>query len=96
MRLSTSTKSPRCFSSLVIGEWFEVDPGTLTPVPTANFLSGHAGTNAFAWKATVPVWRAHAARSCSCVIRRERALHQTLTCRLNTYRIGLTELRRTA
>lgn len=32
------------------GEWYEVDPGTLTSIPAANFLAGHSGTNAFAWK----------------------------------------------
>jgi hypothetical protein len=32
------------------GEWYEVDPGTLTPIPAADFLSGHPGTNAFVWK----------------------------------------------
>jgi hypothetical protein len=31
------------------GEWFEVDPGTLTSIPATDFLSGHSGTNAFAW-----------------------------------------------
>jgi hypothetical protein len=32
------------------GEWYEVDPGTLTSIPAADFLSGHPGTNAFVWK----------------------------------------------
>jgi hypothetical protein len=32
------------------GEWYEVDPGTLTSIPAAHFLSGDPGTNAFAWK----------------------------------------------
>jgi hypothetical protein len=32
------------------GEWYEVDPGTFTSVPAADFLSGHPGANAFAWK----------------------------------------------
>jgi hypothetical protein len=32
------------------GEWYEVDPGTLTSIPAANFLSGDPGTNAIAWK----------------------------------------------
>jgi len=42
------------------GEWFEVDPGTLTSIPTANFLSGHSGANAFAWES-------HGARlACPC------------------------------
>jgi hypothetical protein len=31
------------------GEWYEVDPGTLTSIPAADFLSGHPETNAFAW-----------------------------------------------
>jgi hypothetical protein len=42
------------------GEWFEVDPGTLSLVPAADFFSGHSGTNAFAWKS-------HGARiACPC------------------------------
>lgn len=42
------------------GEWYEVDPGTLTSIPAANFLSGHSGANAFAWKS-------HGARlACPC------------------------------
>ncbi|HEY6085780.1 MAG TPA: hypothetical protein VIU63_10320 [Nitrospira sp.] len=32
------------------GEWYEVDAGTLTVIPAANFFGGHAGTNVFAWK----------------------------------------------
>jgi hypothetical protein len=32
------------------GEWYEVDPGTLTPIPSSAFLDGHSGSNAFAWK----------------------------------------------
>jgi hypothetical protein len=32
------------------GEWYEVDPGTLTSIHAADFLSGHSGTNAFAWE----------------------------------------------
>jgi hypothetical protein len=32
------------------GEWYEVDPGTLTPIQASNFLAGHPGSNAFAWK----------------------------------------------
>ena len=32
------------------GEWYEVDPGTLTSIPASNFLAGHPGTNVFAWK----------------------------------------------
>ena len=32
------------------GEWYEVDAGTLTFIPEADFLSGHPGTRAFAWK----------------------------------------------
>ena len=35
------------------GEWYEVDPGTLTSIPAANFLSGHSETNAFAWESHV-------------------------------------------
>lgn len=35
---------------LLHGEWYEVDPGTLTPIPASNFLAGHPGVNAFAWK----------------------------------------------
>ena len=31
------------------GEWYEVDPGTLTSIPAANLLSGHSGANAYAW-----------------------------------------------
>lgn len=32
------------------GEWYEVDAGTLTAIPEADFLSCHLGTRAFAWK----------------------------------------------
>lgn len=32
------------------GGWYEVDPETFTLVPAADFLSGHPGGNAFAWK----------------------------------------------
>ncbi len=32
------------------GEWYEVDPGTLTVVPGEHFLSSETGTHAFAWK----------------------------------------------
>ncbi len=32
------------------GEWYEVDPGTLSSVPAADFLSGHSGANAYAWE----------------------------------------------
>ena len=32
------------------GEWYEVDAGTLTSISEADFLSGHPGTRAFAWK----------------------------------------------
>jgi hypothetical protein len=32
------------------GEWYEVDHGTFAFIPAANFLSGHPGSNAFAWK----------------------------------------------
>jgi len=32
------------------GEWYEVDAGTLTAIPASNFLAGHSGSNAFAWK----------------------------------------------
>jgi hypothetical protein len=46
------------------GEWFEVDPGTLTPIPAANFLSGHSGANAFAWKSH----GAHLACPCSTLV----------------------------
>jgi hypothetical protein len=35
---------------LLHGEWYDVDPGTLTSIPAAGFLSGHPGTNALAWK----------------------------------------------
>ena len=35
---------------LLHGEWYEVDAGTLTPIPASNFLAGHPGANAFAWK----------------------------------------------
>jgi hypothetical protein len=28
------------------GEWYEVDPGTFTSIPAANFLSGHSGSHA--------------------------------------------------
>ena len=31
------------------GEWYEVDPGTRTSIPAADFLSGHSGANAYAW-----------------------------------------------
>jgi hypothetical protein len=42
------------------GEWYEVDPGTFTFIPAANFLSGQPGSNAFAWKS-------HGARlACPC------------------------------
>ncbi len=32
------------------GEWYEVDDGTFASIPAANFLSGHSGGNAYAWK----------------------------------------------
>lgn len=32
------------------GEWYEVDRGTFSSIPEANFLSGQTRTNAFAWK----------------------------------------------
>ncbi|HTK87903.1 MAG TPA: hypothetical protein VL329_09230 [Nitrospiraceae bacterium] len=32
------------------GEWYEVDAGTLTPIPSSDFLGGHYGSNGFAWK----------------------------------------------
>ncbi len=35
---------------LLHGEWYEVDPGTFTSIPAANFLSGHSKSNAYAWK----------------------------------------------
>jgi len=42
------------------GEWYEVDPGTLTSIPAADFLSGHSGTTAF-------TWHSHGARlACPC------------------------------
>jgi hypothetical protein len=45
---------------LLHGEWYDVDPGTLTSIPAAGFLSGHPGTNALAWKS-------HGARlACPC------------------------------
>ncbi|HXV68788.1 MAG TPA: hypothetical protein VD738_07670 [Nitrospira sp.] len=32
------------------GEWYEVEPQTLTVVSAPNFLGGNPGTCAFAWK----------------------------------------------
>ncbi len=32
------------------GEWYEVEPETLTVISATNFLSGNPGTSAFAWK----------------------------------------------
>jgi hypothetical protein len=32
------------------GEWYEVEPETLTAVSATNFLGGNPGTSAFAWK----------------------------------------------
>lgn len=42
------------------GEWYEVDHGTFTSISSGNFLSGHCGSKAFAWKS-------HGARlACPC------------------------------
>jgi hypothetical protein len=46
------------------GEWYEVDRGTFTAIPAANFLSGQHGTNAFAWKSH----RASLACPCSALV----------------------------
>lgn len=54
------------------GEWYEGDAGTLTFIPEADFLSGHPGTRAFAWKAMEPTLPAPAARSFWLDIPRER------------------------
>jgi hypothetical protein len=35
---------------LTNNEWYDVDRGTFTSIPMANFLSGAPGTNAFTWK----------------------------------------------
>ncbi len=35
---------------LLHGAWYEVDPGTFTSILAANFLGGHPGSNAYAWK----------------------------------------------
>ena len=54
------------------GEWYEVNPGTLISIPAADFLSGHSGTMHLPGKVTVPGQLAHAVRSYSSDIQRER------------------------
>lgn len=46
------------------GEWSEIDRGTFTSIPAANFLSGQPGTNAFTWKSR----GANLACPCSAVV----------------------------
>lgn len=46
------------------GEWYEVDAGTLTSIPETDFLSGHPGTRAFAWKSR----GAHLACPCGALV----------------------------